>query len=118
MPENPPGWTDVVLLQFGTRDQSAGDILVIDTVNGKQLFEGTLRQCVHCQFTWTYQPGSGQRRGFCRRCNGHLCGKRACLANCYHYEQRVEDIENIALGNRKAIEAAVRRQSWIESMFG
>ena len=108
----------MTLLHYGTRDQSAGDILVLDRVDGKVLFEGTLRQCIHCQFTWTYKPGSGVIRGFCKQCNGHLCGKRACLEFCYNKEQQVEDMEAIAARNRKTIEAAVRRQTWREAMFG
>lgn len=41
--------------------------------------EGETRQCVHCQDTWVYRPGSGARRGFCMKCMGILCGKPECL---------------------------------------
>lgn len=40
--------------------------------------EGEQHQCVHCQFLWTYQPGSGTRRGYCLRCDGWLCGRPEC----------------------------------------
>jgi hypothetical protein len=40
--------------------------------------EGESRQCVHCQFTWEYHPGSGIRRGYCLNCDGFLCGRDQC----------------------------------------
>lgn len=42
--------------------------------------EGECRQCVHCQFTWEYHPGSGDRRGYCLRCGGFLCARAECFA--------------------------------------
>jgi hypothetical protein len=42
--------------------------------------EGEQRQCVHCQYCWTYRPGSGHRRGYCLRCDGWLCGRPECVA--------------------------------------
>jgi hypothetical protein len=42
--------------------------------------EGETRQCVHCQFTWEYKPGSGDVRGFCLKCNGFLCGRPECFS--------------------------------------
>lgn len=42
--------------------------------------EGETRQCVHCQYVWTYVPGSGARRGFCLKCNGIVCGRPECEA--------------------------------------
>ena len=45
-----------------------------------QRLEGETRMCVHCQYTWIYQPGSGHRRGWCLKCNGLLCGRPACAA--------------------------------------
>lgn len=38
------------------------------------------RQCVHCQFTWTYKPGSGVTRGFCLKCFGLLCARPECMS--------------------------------------
>lgn len=40
--------------------------------------EGEQEQCCHCQYTWTPQPGSGIRRGYCLRCDAHLCGRDEC----------------------------------------
>lgn len=48
------------------------------TGNGVVNVEGEQRQCVHCQFLWTYQPGSGTRRGYCLHCDGFLCGREVC----------------------------------------
>lgn len=44
-----------------------------------QKVEGECRQCIHCQFTWEYQPGSGVRRGYCLRCGGFLCARPECF---------------------------------------
>lgn len=41
--------------------------------------EGESRQCVHCQFIWEYHPGSGDRRGYCLKCDGFLCGRQQCF---------------------------------------
>lgn len=40
--------------------------------------EGETRQCIHCQFVWNYQPGSGIVRGFCTRHNGFVCNRVQC----------------------------------------
>ena len=48
------------------------------TGEGKKV-EGETRQCVHCQYTWQYQPGSGARRGFCLHCYGLICGREECF---------------------------------------
>lgn len=48
------------------------------------------RQCIHCQYTWSYgaphQPeelqdllGHPTLRGWCSRCNGWLCSRRSCI---------------------------------------
>ena len=41
--------------------------------------EGETRQCVHCQYTWQYRPGSGITRGYCLSCDGFMCGRDECL---------------------------------------
>jgi|SRR5882672_6090773 len=41
-------------------------------------FDGETRQCVHCQFTWEYKPGSGRKYGLCLSCNGLVCGNPWC----------------------------------------
>src|ERR1700686_977735 len=45
---------------------------------GKKI-EGECRQCVHCQFTWEFKPGSGIRGGYCLRCGGFLCARQECM---------------------------------------
>lgn len=41
---------------------------------------GETRQCVHCQYTWEYQPGSGAVRGWCMQHRGLVCGRPECAA--------------------------------------
>lgn len=41
--------------------------------------EGECRQCVHCMYTWEYQPGSGIERGYCLRCGGFICARPECI---------------------------------------
>lgn len=40
--------------------------------------EGETRQCVHCQYFWSYAPGSGTERGYCTRHNGFTCEREVC----------------------------------------
>lgn len=42
--------------------------------------EGETRQCVHCQYTWEYKPGSGAQRGWCMKCAGLICARPECEA--------------------------------------
>ena len=93
-----------------------GFILYTDQLDGTKLFEGDLRQCCHCQKIWTYKPGSGILRGFCQKCNGHVCGKHTCMTFCYPAEQQLDDLEALERRNRRAIEAAVRHRTWLESI--
>lgn len=44
--------------------------------------EVEFRQCSHCQVSWEYKPGSGNKRGFCFHCNGLTCGRKVCKDNC------------------------------------
>lgn len=60
--------------------------------NGRKI-EGETRMCSHCQFKWQYYPGSGKRRGYCRRCNGMLCGKVICMKYCIPYLDKIEAME-------------------------
>ena len=60
--------------------------------NGKKI-EGEMRMCCHCSVRWQYKPGSGTRRGFCKRCNGLLCGKDECMRYCVPYMNRIEAME-------------------------
>lgn len=98
-------------------DRRPAGFITVTGLDGKTLFEGGLRQCIHCQFTWTHKPGSGIVRGFCLLCGGHVCGKPQC-DTCYHKEKQIEDTEAIARGNRASINAAVRRQALREQIAG
>lgn len=97
-----------IILEQGLERSSQGILLITDIDTGKTIFEGHLRQCIHCQYTWTYRPGSGIRRGFCKRCNSFTCGASTC-DTCYHKEKRIEDMEALFRMNRAAIEALVRQ---------
>lgn len=44
---------------------------------GRQI-QGETRQCVHCQFVWRYNPGSGDVRGYCTRHDGFVCNREQC----------------------------------------
>ena len=50
-----------------------------DGESGKRI-EVEFRQCCHCQFSWEYRPGSGDRRGWCFKHNGFLCARPECVA--------------------------------------
>ena len=102
------------MLKYGLSKHSVGNITIFNA-DGTVIFEGHVRQCVHCQHTWTYAPGSGILRGICGNCNGHTCGQPQC-DTCYHKEKRIEDIEAIAMRNKKAIEAAVRQRTLREAV--
>ncbi len=97
-----------------------GEVSYIDRETGKTLFEGYLRQCMHCQHTWTYKPGSGVLRGFCVKCNGHTCGRFECQT-CYHKEKQIEDMETLGDRTQKraaqVIEAALRRETLRETIY-
>ena len=50
--------------------------------------------CVHCQYHWIIQPGSGMKRGWCGRCGGPTCGKRPCETRCMPFEKALEILES------------------------
>ena len=55
--------------------------------------EGETRQCIHCQATWIYKPGSGRKYGFCLRCGGVTCNKPSCntCKQCAPFSEAVYD---------------------------
>lgn len=59
------------------------------------LEERDVLTCAHCGYTWAVVPGSGRKRGWCRRCSAALCGKPACMAGCLPEEARLEHMERI-----------------------
>ncbi len=40
-------------------------------------------QCKHCLSHWIPIIGSKKVRGWCKFCNGNLCGKPVCLNYCF-----------------------------------
>lgn len=50
-------------------------------------------QCCHCGKHWIIKPGSGNRRGFCLRCNRPTCGDHRC-DKCVPVEQQLTNMEN------------------------
>lgn len=71
--------------------------------------EGDMLQCVHCQYMWRVQPGSGVQRGWCSRCKGPTCGiKQVCETSCRPYMKMIEQIE--AQGNKARFVNAVSKQ--------
>ena len=71
-----------------TRHQTAGYILVTDTVSGKTLEEFDVARCCHCQLIWRIRPGSGVVRGWCTLCSEPTCGRMACQS-CVPFERRL-----------------------------
>ena len=55
----------------------SGTVVSTPYEGGREVQSDTLT-CCHCGFTWVPAPGSGRRRGFCFRCNGHICGRFCC----------------------------------------
>ena len=102
-------------IQRSTLYRSHGLMVLTDIDTGKTLFESDLHQCCHCQFTWQYKPGSGIRRGLCKRCGDITCGRTAC-DTCYPHEQQLDDLEAVERTQRARIEAAVRLHEWKERL--
>ena len=56
--------------------------------------DGETLMCSHCQMHWVIRPGSGTERGWCWRCAGPLCGKKACMSRCIPWEMAIEAMES------------------------
>ena len=84
----------MVMLQYSGGSHTSGSSILF----GPEIatVERDTVSCVHCQFTWAVQPGSGHKRGFCYGCNGPICGKRRCMQHCIPWEKQCEEIENRA----------------------
>ncbi len=80
----------VALLRHTVR-RPRGYLLVTDE-EGRTLDEGDTLMCVHCQYHWQVQPGSGAERGWCFRCGGPTCGKPRCDV-CVPFERALEEAE-------------------------
>jgi hypothetical protein len=59
-------------------DRPSGYFETTDSLGNR--IQGETRQCVHCQHTWQYVPGSGKRRGICLWCKGLICGRAECIS--------------------------------------
>lgn len=55
--------------------------------------ERDILTCAHCQYTWMVEPGSGKKRGWCLKCQGPICGKARCMAECEPFERWLEAVE-------------------------
>ena len=51
--------------------------------------------CCHCGKHWVFRAGSGNKRGFCSRCNAITCGAKECDP-CRPIEHQLEEIEAAA----------------------
>lgn len=49
-------------------------------------------KCVHCGHHWVPIAGSGIMRGWCRNCNGPLCGSHDCF-ECKDFRQKLDEYE-------------------------
>ena len=86
-------------------ERPSGYFSSYDPSTGKKV-EGETRQCVHCAYTWIYDPGAsferkaGLRtdkpkiRGTCLRCRGLVCGRPECLKiGCKTIEEQLLEAE-------------------------
>lgn len=64
-------------------------------------------QCKHCGGHWQLQPGSGKIRGWCKNCEGPLCGEKKCMSECKHHMQWVEEEEAKAIAEQGQREALI-----------
>ena len=67
----------------------AGYLLIEDNDG---ISEHDLLRCVHCQYQWRVEKGSGKTRGWCLRCSGPTCGAGACYP-CVPFERKLEALE-------------------------
>lgn len=83
---------------FGYKNKKESGGIV---VNGNHV--GSTMQCVHCGRHCTVIAGSGKKRGWCRKCNGFVCGLSQCMNQCIPFESRVEYVEAVSEGNNEVI---------------
>ena len=75
--------------------------------DGRRL-EGETRQCIHCQFTWKYSPGSGDRRGYCVKCGGFVCARAQCIAEQLRLTGNAADCIPFDDWNRRMIDKVAK----------
>lgn len=71
--------------------------------------QGETKSCVHCGFTWIYDPGASFRRklgyiiqpktrGTCLKCYGLVCARPQCLKKgCLPLMKQIEELEKTPL---------------------
>lgn len=86
-------------------DKASGYFQYFDPLTGNRT-EGETRQCVHCGYTWIYDPRHQFRRqlglktpepvirGTCLKCMGLVCAQPACLKmGCVPLAKQLHDAE-------------------------
>ena len=69
-----------------------GGYIISTDHDGRTHEEDTL-MCHHCGAHVQIQPGSGKTRGYCRSCDGFICGKRQCVQSCTPMEKWMDEVE-------------------------
>lgn len=64
---------------------------IFERGSDKPCVETKTVRCCHCGGHFPFGPGKTKNRGFCTRCNGHLCGPRC--AECRPMERMLEEME-------------------------
>lgn len=85
-------------------ERPSGYFQYFDPINGQ--VQGETRQCVHCGYTWVYDPGLSMRRklglttkqptirGTCLKCYGLVCARSECQKRgCIPIEKQIDNIE-------------------------
>ena len=72
-----------------------GQMTFSDPGSDKPIAEHDTLQCCHCGGHFQVEPGSGNRRTFCTRCNGITCGQSACDP-CKPFEKWLDEVEKKA----------------------
>lgn len=70
---------------------------------------GSTQQCVHCGNHSVVIPGSGKKRGWCRLCNGFLCGAIRCMSSCTPFEAQLDYQEAMNVRQLKLAEKLMRK---------
>jgi hypothetical protein len=89
-------------------DKASGYFQYFDPISGNRT-EGETRTCVHCGYTWIYDPRLNFRRklglktpqpvlrGTCTKCSGLVCALPACLKKgCVPLAKQLDDMEKTA----------------------
>ena len=81
------------LLKYHDR-RARGAFLFLDESTGQWEEDAASLKCAHCEFLWQVKPGSGEKRGWCHRCDAPVCGKKLCMTTCVPWEQAMERAES------------------------